>query len=215
MNGFVEHAAKRAFPAGMGRADDAIARIGKQDRAAIGRSDAHGKAGSGRNDSIRLRGLAKRPGFRRMNGNGGMDLVRRCELAVGNAERGRHAAAILDDRSGIIIGAAAAIERCVNTRRNAALAREETVGDARRGEGGGRDEKGHQGFPNPGGVGVPGGVTASTLNRAPIPVGVSSMRRAVPLSIVSACSRPACRMRMAERSRMPRPSRKSRCDTGP
>src|SRR5580704_5293259 len=128
-----------------------------------------------------------------------MDLVGGEQTIRRDAERRRHARAILGDVAGIVVRADAAIETGIKAVRDAACAREESVADS-----GERQRRGlyhHRCFcryfSNPGSTPNFGSAIASTLNSSPMPFGPVSVSRASALSISAVLSVKACDLSMA------------------
>ena len=109
---------------------DARLRVGEQDRPAIGGRYADREPGvavttaSARGRASGAQGCSDRHHLRRMDLIGGEEAIRR------DAERCRHAGAVLRHVRGRIVGAGAAVEACVDAVGDAARAGEEGVADA-------------------------------------------------------------------------------------
>src|SRR6185437_883149 len=211
---------QRALPAGMRRADHARLGIHEQDRPAVGRGDADGKALVLRHDGVRLRPRRARPraaGDQRIRR---MDLMHADEMRGCNAHLPGHAAAVLRDMRGIIVRAEPAVEAGIDAVRYAAVAGEEGVAQAGNGRQQGRGK--HQEAPadsfsslKPGSVTRFCSETPSTLNSDPMPPRPVLVNRFSALEISSETSCEAFAISVTARVSMPSRLRNSPWVTGP
>ena len=132
-DGRFQDAGQRALPAGMRRADHAGLRIDEQDRPAIGGGGADRKALDAGDDGVGARARRRIPGLGPDHDIGRMDLVQGEKMRRRNAHVFRHPAAIFGDMGGIVARADAGIEARIDAAGDAALAREESVAQARNG----------------------------------------------------------------------------------
>ena len=131
IEGGLEHAADRALPTGMSRADHTRFRVGEQHGSAIGCHDADGQTGHGRDDRIasRLLGDVQRERLGRDVNGGGMDLIGRHDIAEVRAKRVNDAHAVLTHMRGGVLRSDADVEPSVDAFRHAAATGKETVHD--------------------------------------------------------------------------------------
>ena len=124
-DGRVGDARQRAAPARMGGADDARLRVREQHRTAVGRGNADCQPGHARHDRVGARARFMRPRLLRHHHVGRVDLVGAQERLRGDAERGRHAGAVLGHVLARIGRSDTAVEARIDAQRGAALAGEE------------------------------------------------------------------------------------------
>ena len=134
-DGCLQHAAERAAPAGVRRADHLRLRVGEQHRSAIRGRDADRQCLLARHDGVGMRPRLVAPRLARLDHLGRMDLVAGQQPLRPDRERLRHARAVLVDVGAQVLRADAAVQRGIDAVRNAAVAGEEAVADAgQRGE---------------------------------------------------------------------------------
>src|SRR5207253_2859200 len=139
---------------------------------------------------------------------GRVDLVGGEEALRANAERRRHAGAVLLDQRGLVVRSLPAVEALIDAAGHAAVAGEEGVANAReRGERRGLESGAHDS--NPGSSPSRGCAMAMTLNISPMPVRPGAVKRASAASIASACAAVAPALSLPARSTMPRRRRNS------
>ncbi len=118
-DGIFEHARQRALPAGMSGADDAIARVSKQDRSAIGGKHAKHNTRGCRYHRIGVGADAVIIGADRHDIRG-MDLMHGCQPLDRQAEPGGDATAIFQDLVAFVAGAQTDIKAAIQPFGNAA-----------------------------------------------------------------------------------------------
>ena len=104
--------------------------VGQQHRAAIGRRHADRERRNFGDDGIGPRTLIARPWMLGDDHGWRMNLIGGEQVARLDAERHRHACAVLGHIVGRIVGADAAVKRGIDAVRHAAAAGKETVADA-------------------------------------------------------------------------------------
>ena len=126
----LDHAGERAAPAGMRGADHAGARIGQQHRPAIRSGDADGERPHAGDDGIGARPRVAGPGrFGDRHGRR-MHLIAGEETPRRDAERRRHAGAVLRHFVRRVARAGAAVEARIEAVGHPAVAGEKAVADA-------------------------------------------------------------------------------------
>lgn len=123
----LDDTAERAFPTCVSGSDDAAAGFGKQHRDAVGGQHAEGDSRARRDQSVGARMTARRQ--RPLEGEhlGAVNLRKGIEPNAGEAERAHDARPILAYLGRLIAGSRSAVERRVDTLRNAAGSSEEAV----------------------------------------------------------------------------------------
>jgi hypothetical protein len=114
-----------------GGADDARLRVRQEQRPAVGGRHADGEPRPARDHGVGTRTRLARPGLVGHDHVGRMDLIGRQQTVGRNAERRRHAGAVLADLGRRIVGADAAVQTGIDALRYAAVAGEEGVANAR------------------------------------------------------------------------------------
>ncbi len=126
-DGRLDHAKQRALPARVRGADDAGARVGEQQHAAVGAGDAQRERRRCRHQTVAARTLVLAPGPRDDARVARMDLIGDEQALGARSEMRRHARPILANARGLVARADAAVERVVHALRHAAAPRKKGV----------------------------------------------------------------------------------------
>ena len=122
----VGHPGKRAAPARVGSAHDDRLVVGEQHWGTIGGEDSEQEVWGVGDQSVGARALVLRPRLARQHDLGGVNLMDRRELGVGQ-QSGNGEAAVAGDRLAVVVAAIADVEAGHFAHRHAAAPAEETV----------------------------------------------------------------------------------------